>query len=174
MVSGLKHHSSTILLLLFHFTLLLLALKFIMADKNHPVASLTNIKFAVPVVLDMEKGPYSHWAELFKIHCRIHKVLDHIIPPSSESTNAPELTAEALEEWRRLDAMVLQWIYGTISTELLSTVPSLSLIKRHKRRGIVFGIFSMTMRILVLFICSNNSMTYSLIIFLQRMLIVMN
>ena len=113
-----------------------------MADKTHPTATLTSIKFAVPIVLDMEKGQYSHCVKLFKIHCRVHKVLDHIIPPPppKEGTPATEMPADELEEWRRLDALVLQWIYGTISGDLLSTiiVPDTTAQKAWNNFGDIF------------------------------------
>jgi hypothetical protein len=41
---------------------------------------ITNIKNNIPFVLEMEKDHYTMWAELFEVHARAHKVIDHIIP----------------------------------------------------------------------------------------------
>ena len=85
-----------------------------MADK--PSAITLNIKHHIPLVLDMDNVHYSSWAELFKITARANQVLDHIIPP----TTPKEITDKEL--WNRLDAVVLQWIYGTISEDLMLTI----------------------------------------------------
>lgn len=106
-----------------------------MAEKTpyHPALAVSNIKNLVPIVLEMENGQYSSWAELFKIHCRAYQVIDHIIPAQSSSadgkasTQATDSSSAAVSAtdpalWSRLDAIVLQWIYGTISNDLLHTI----------------------------------------------------
>jgi len=56
---------------------------------------------------------------LFEIHARFHKV-DHIIPqPGKEK---PVSTDTSFEMWTILDSTVLQWIYSTISFDLLATI----------------------------------------------------
>ena len=75
-----------------------------------------NIKHHVPLILDVENVHYSSWAEHFKITARANQVLDHIIPPT-ETTEIKDKTA-----WDRADAVVLQWIYGTISEDLMLTI----------------------------------------------------
>ncbi|PNY06260.1 hypothetical protein L195_g002723 [Trifolium pratense] len=113
-----------------------------MANKTdkpfHPALAVTNIKNFISITLEMEKSHYPSWAELFKIHCRAYEVIDHIIPPpvSKPNDTAVETSKTASEKekekeqpvesdpklWSRLDAIVLQWIYGTISTDLLHTI----------------------------------------------------
>lgn len=99
-----------------------------MADsKFHPALAVNNVKNFIPISLEMEKGQYSSWAELFKIHCRAYQVIAHIIPPLPVPPTEKDKTAdqdEARDEalWSRLDAIVLQWIYGTISNDLLHTI----------------------------------------------------
>ncbi|CAH9050222.1 unnamed protein product [Cuscuta epithymum] len=104
----------------------------------HPALAISNIKNFIPITLDLENSDYSSWAELFKITARAYQVLDHILPStddtsSTSSTADPNLTAderlareaarkEAAALWSRLDAIVLQWIYGTISNDLLHTI----------------------------------------------------
>ncbi|KAI3772353.1 hypothetical protein L6452_03537 [Arctium lappa] len=97
-----------------------------MADnKLHPAVTVTNIRNFIHVTLEMEKGQYSSWAEIFKIHYRAFQVIDHIIPPSSSSSSdANKQKDKAVNDdlWSRIDAIVLQWIYGTISNDLLHTI----------------------------------------------------
>ena len=81
----------------------------------HSALSL-NIKHHLPLTLSMDNNYYSSWAELFKITARANQVLHHIIPPAEK----PAITDKEL--WGRLDAVVLQWIYGTIHEDLLLTI----------------------------------------------------
>ncbi|KAI5661558.1 hypothetical protein M9H77_20881 [Catharanthus roseus] len=47
----------------------------------HLALAVSNIKIHVPITLAMENVQYANWVELFKIHCRSHRILHHIIPP---------------------------------------------------------------------------------------------
>ncbi|XP_021757947.1 uncharacterized protein LOC110722983 [Chenopodium quinoa] len=87
----------------------------------HPALVVPNIKANIPITLEMANVQYSTWAELFKIHARSHRVLDHIIPPAKGKEKVPS-TDEEKELWSTLDATVLSWIYSTISNELLQTI----------------------------------------------------
>ncbi|XP_076922250.1 uncharacterized protein LOC143583964 [Bidens hawaiensis] len=97
-------------------------------DKIHPAVTVTNIKNFIPLVLETESSHYNSWAELFRIHCRAFEVTDHIDPkapkPASSSTdkNKAESASVSPALWSRLDAIVLQWIYATISHALLHTI----------------------------------------------------
>ncbi|KAL6505779.1 hypothetical protein OROHE_023158 [Orobanche hederae] len=97
-----------------------------MADaKLHPAITVSNIRNFILITLEMEKGQYSSWAELFKIHCRAFQVIDHILPsPPSSSSSKDKEKEKAIDEefWSRIDAIALQWIYGTISNDLLHTI----------------------------------------------------
>ncbi|XP_056693622.1 uncharacterized protein [Spinacia oleracea] len=88
----------------------------------HPALSVSNIRNHVSIVLEMENVQYGTWAELFKIHARSHKVLHHIIPPPPGKEKPAPKTDDEIEVWSTLDATVLQWIYSTISTDLLNTI----------------------------------------------------
>ena len=96
------------------------------STKFHPAITVTNIKNLIPITLEMEKSQYSSWAELFKIHCRAYQVIDHIITPPAPvaSSSKDKETTDPIspETWARLDAIVLQWIYSTISNDLLHTI----------------------------------------------------
>ncbi|KAL4574806.1 hypothetical protein LXL04_021644 [Taraxacum kok-saghyz] len=82
----------------------------------HPVYTVTNIQTKVRV-LDGVKVTYSSWVKLFKLHARGYKVSDHI-----DGTPAPATTSPDYAQWGEIDAIVLQWIYGSISDDILSRV----------------------------------------------------
>ncbi|XP_035829949.1 uncharacterized protein LOC118479506 [Helianthus annuus] len=66
------------------------------------------------------------WSTLFKVHCQAFEVLDHLsppataAPPSSDADKTVVAAAKAL--LARLDAIVLQWTYATISQPLLRVI----------------------------------------------------
>lgn len=95
-----------------------------MAEKFHPALSITNVKSLIPITLDNETGLYHSWAALFKVQARVHNLLHHIIPPTEEKAKAKydEQKAADPELWDRLDAVVQQWMYATISQDLLHAV----------------------------------------------------
>ena len=82
----------------------------------HPVYIVANIQNKVRI-LDGKKVTYSSWVKLFKLHARGYKVLSHI-----DGTTPPAKTDEDYESWSEIDAIVLQWIYGTLSDDLLTRV----------------------------------------------------
>ena len=86
----------------------------------HPALAVSNIRNNIPIILEMEKDQYGTWAELFRIHARSHRALHHIVPFTTTPPSAP--TSTDYEQWITLDATVLQWIYSTISTDLLKTI----------------------------------------------------
>nr|XP_043620210.1 uncharacterized protein LOC122592065 [Erigeron canadensis] len=98
----------------------------------HPTVTVSNIKTFIPITLDVESGHYTTWSELFKIHCKAFQAFDHIQSPvtsTSTSTSTSDKNKDKdkdktlpTESWERLDSIVLQWIYGTISIDLLHTI----------------------------------------------------
>ncbi|XP_076931184.1 uncharacterized protein LOC143596238 [Bidens hawaiensis] len=103
-----------------------------MDSKLHPAVTVSNIKHVIPITLDNKTGQYTSWSELFKIHCRAYQVYDHLLPKSSSSTASSSSEKQKDEEvasaltaadlWDRLDSIVLQWIYSTISNDLINTI----------------------------------------------------
>ncbi|KAJ9542330.1 hypothetical protein OSB04_028836 [Centaurea solstitialis] len=87
----------------------------------HPALAVSNIKNHISIVLEMENVQYTTWAELFKIQARSHKVIHHIIKTDAAKEKVPA-TNDEKEMWATLDATVLQWIYDTISHDLLHTI----------------------------------------------------
>ncbi|CAH9094724.1 unnamed protein product [Cuscuta europaea] len=67
---------------------------------------------------------YHSRAALFKVLVRVHDVYEHIIPhvQPEELATYEQSKAADLSLWNRLDAAVLQWIYGTISNNLLLAI----------------------------------------------------
>ncbi|KAK1431376.1 hypothetical protein QVD17_07833 [Tagetes erecta] len=82
----------------------------------HPMYTVTNIQNKVRV-LDGEKVSYSSWVTLFHLHVRGHKVMHHI-----DGTPPPPKTDPEHDQWMTVDAIVLQWIYGTLSDEIFARV----------------------------------------------------
>ncbi|XP_074298675.1 uncharacterized protein LOC141629596 [Silene latifolia] len=81
----------------------------------HPAYSISNIKNFVQITLEAENVHYASWAELFLNTARAFDVLDHIAPPKDVVINKDD-------QWNRLDAIIKQWIYRTISIDLLHTI----------------------------------------------------
>ncbi|XP_021984931.1 uncharacterized protein LOC110880787 [Helianthus annuus] len=96
----------------------------------NPAVTVTSIKNLIPVTLDIETDHYTTWSEMFKIQCKAHLVFDHLQPKPATATSSSsgpnkekeEEKSATTETWERLDSIVLQWIYSTISTDLLHTV----------------------------------------------------
>lgn len=107
---------------------------------QHPALNVSNIRTFILVTLEMESSQYVSWAELFQIHARAFLVLDHI----SHSTTAvtEDETSKKVDEalCSRLDAIVLQWIYGTISNDLLHTIiePGSTRLQAWERLRLIF------------------------------------
>ncbi|XP_076912849.1 uncharacterized protein LOC143571255 [Bidens hawaiensis] len=101
-----------------------------MASVSHPALTVNNIKNFIPLTLELENGQYTSWVELFTIHCIVFEVVDHIIPTKISSSSSSKTSTDdkdkeqqtVLISWDRLDAIVKQWIYSTISNDLLMTV----------------------------------------------------
>ncbi|XP_074293743.1 uncharacterized protein LOC141620890 [Silene latifolia] len=87
---------------------------------THSVFAVHNIKNHVSVVLGMDNDQYRLWVALFTNYAKANRVLHHIIDPKGKSTKP--VTDDDKELWETIDATVLQWIYATISDDLLQTV----------------------------------------------------
>ncbi|XP_021727156.1 uncharacterized protein LOC110694287 [Chenopodium quinoa] len=91
-------------------------------QKLHPATLVTNIKTSIPIVLDYDGTQYNNWSTLFQLHCRANLIIDHIIKPvvDPKEKAAEEPSDKAL--WKRLNDIVRQWIYNTISNDLLNFI----------------------------------------------------
>ena len=149
--------------------LLAFILPFFMATstKIHPATLATNIKTYVPIQLDEEGIKFNTWVTLFKLHCRTNLVDDHLIPDDSSKPSVPRDA-----EWQHLDDIVRTWLYGTISSALLSTIvcPKDCALDTWNRIENNFK----TIKLPVFFILNLNSMNFLSLAFLMLRLIVMN
>ncbi|XP_071729174.1 uncharacterized protein [Rutidosis leptorrhynchoides] len=95
------------------------------STKFHPALVVTNIENTIPITLDMDTSKYLSWVSLFITHCQAYQVIDHILPKSTDDSSSSTTTLVThvptvnTETWDRLHAIVLQWIYGTISLDML-------------------------------------------------------
>lgn len=87
-----------------------------MIHAYHPALSATNFKALIPLVLDVDNVKYTPWATLFRNMAKVYMVLDHINPKVNKSKDIDDDLCD------RLDAIVLQWLYGTISKEFFLKV----------------------------------------------------
>nr|XP_017244402.1 PREDICTED: putative F-box/FBD/LRR-repeat protein At5g62970 [Daucus carota subsp. sativus] len=97
-------------------------------DKNFVPRQYSSIKKLIPVVLDLIQVDYSTWSALFRNAARDHNLLHHIDP----TIRAPSLADNTIVTrrvddddtflWRRQDALLLTWIYATISPYLLARI----------------------------------------------------
>lgn len=78
----------------------------------HSALGISNIKNNIALVLDHDT-PYASWVTLFRVTAKAHNVLDHI----DEKVPKPTDIEDSL--WLQVDAAVLQWIYSTVSREIL-------------------------------------------------------
>ncbi|XP_074318090.1 uncharacterized protein LOC141654877 [Silene latifolia] len=86
----------------------------------HPALAVNNITNHIPIKLGMDNDQYPLWVALFTNHAKSNRVLHHIVEPKVAVTGP--VTNDEKELWETLDATVLQWIYSTITTELLETI----------------------------------------------------
>ncbi|KAJ0606576.1 putative RNA-directed DNA polymerase [Helianthus annuus] len=79
----------------------------------HPAYSVSNIQSKIRT-LDGSKVTYSAWVKLFRLHVGAYKVSNHIDDSEPPAAKSPEY-----DQWKELDALVLQWIYSTVLDDLL-------------------------------------------------------
>ncbi|KAL4558896.1 hypothetical protein LXL04_037101 [Taraxacum kok-saghyz] len=82
----------------------------------HPAFTVTIVKNSIPILLDRTNSHYAAWVELFTIQACASNVLDHIDSKTPRPADIDNPT------WTRLDAVVKQWIYSTISADLIQTI----------------------------------------------------
>ncbi|XP_039806492.1 uncharacterized protein LOC120670460 [Panicum virgatum] len=74
-----------------------------------------NIRAHVHIVLDLENTSYSQWRRLFDTVFGKFGLRDHVI----SSTATPRFSDS---EWAMIDECIVNWLYMTISTELVDIV----------------------------------------------------
>ncbi|XP_028199563.1 uncharacterized protein LOC114384090 [Glycine soja] len=121
MILSCFHRALTFLLLLLATISLLTSATITDSNKFHQTLVVSNIKNHISITLEMKNVQYVRWVKLFKIHAPSHKVLHHIVPLEKCKEKVPKIDEEK-DLWSTLDVAVLQWIYATISHDLLHTI----------------------------------------------------
>ncbi|XP_071740896.1 uncharacterized protein [Rutidosis leptorrhynchoides] len=81
------------------------------SGKYDKLYTITYVDHLIPIKLDLAKMNYSHWSTLFSNHCHAFNV--HNFFEAATSSDPPD------EETRKADAVVLGWIFLTISEPIL-------------------------------------------------------
>lgn len=84
-----------------------------MANIHAQAAGVQNIWALVPVVLDLTSPHYNKWRDLVLLTLGRYSLADHVTSDAA----FPDDPA-----WHRMDCVVLSWIYGTVSPELMEVV----------------------------------------------------
>ncbi|XP_050888853.1 uncharacterized protein LOC127094020 [Lathyrus oleraceus] len=86
--------------------------------------TINNVKTIIQVTLENDSNLYLSWSALFKVQTRVHNILDHIIPSSDAHAiqASADLKANDSELWNWLDVVVLQWMYATVSQDILQSI----------------------------------------------------
>ncbi|XP_062221362.1 uncharacterized protein LOC133920806 [Phragmites australis] len=79
--------------------------------------AVLNIKTLIPVTLDLDTSNYTKWRGLFLVILGKYALAEHVL---LDATNPDR------PDWVRMDCVVLAWLYGSISAELLEIVMSSS------------------------------------------------
>ncbi|KAG8054523.1 hypothetical protein GUJ93_ZPchr0001g29915 [Zizania palustris] len=77
--------------------------------------AVLNIKSLVPATLDLATANYTKWRGLFLVTVGKYALTDHVLKDDYHPHRA---------DWVRMDCVVLAWLYGSISAELLEIVMS--------------------------------------------------
>ncbi|KAL2925572.1 hypothetical protein RDABS01_022766, partial [Bienertia sinuspersici] len=109
------------------------------SNDYHPANTVSNIRNEIPIILDYEKGNYSNWVEIFKIHCHACNVLDHIDPKTPHpmdltlalSNCVDSIKATAQQTWDCLknifqDNSEIREIYNESNSLFLENFPDVS------------------------------------------------
>ncbi|EAY90498.1 hypothetical protein OsI_12090 [Oryza sativa Indica Group] len=91
--------------------------------------AVLNVKALVPVTLDLAAANYSRWRGLFIVILGKYALTDHV------ASDVPLLDQA---DWTQMECVVLDWLYGTISHDLLQEVMSPTASARTVWRDLEF------------------------------------
>lgn len=86
-----------------------------LAALHAQVVSVLNIKALVPITLDIAAANFTRWRGLFLVALSKYALTDHVL----SDDHRPDLA-----KWFQMDCVVLAWLYGSISANLLQEVMS--------------------------------------------------
>ncbi|EEC84135.1 hypothetical protein OsI_30480 [Oryza sativa Indica Group] len=78
-----------------------------------PAVSVLNVKALVPINLDVNAANFTRWRGLFLVTVGKYDLTDHVLSDAHHPANL---------SWLQMDCVVLGWLYGTISVDLLQEV----------------------------------------------------
>ncbi|XP_071740869.1 uncharacterized protein [Rutidosis leptorrhynchoides] len=85
--------------------------------KFDKIYTVTSVSHLIPIKLDLAKLNYTHWSTLFRTHCAAFNVDCFITEDEGSSNNDP-----SDDDSKKADAVVLGWIFLTVSESLLERV----------------------------------------------------
>lgn len=85
----------------------------LVANLHAQAVAVSNIRALVPVVLEVGSISYPKWRGLHLITLGKYALTDHVLSDNTFPDVAP---------WHRMDCVVVSWIFGTISANLLELV----------------------------------------------------
>lgn len=83
------------------------------ANLHAQAVVVQNIRALVPVVLDLVTPNYSKWCDRFLTTLGKYSLSDHVLTDTIRADSA---------DWCRRDCVVCEWLYGTISPDLVEIV----------------------------------------------------
>lgn len=86
-----------------------------LAALHAQAVSVLNIKALVPITLDVAAANFTRWRGLFLVALGKYALTDHVL----SDDRRPDLA-----KWFQMDCVVLAWLYGSISADLLQEVMS--------------------------------------------------
>lgn len=86
-----------------------------LAALHAQAVSVLNIKALVPITLDVAAANFTRWRGLFLVALGKYALTDHVL----SDDHRPDLA-----KWFQMDCVVLAWLYGSISADLLQEVMS--------------------------------------------------
>ena len=82
------------------------------ANLHAQAASVQNIRALVPVVLEPLSTHYNRWRDLVLLALERYALDDHILRDATSTAPA----------WRRMDAVVRSWLFGTLNADLMESI----------------------------------------------------
>nr|XP_025883367.1 uncharacterized protein LOC112939900 [Oryza sativa Japonica Group] len=100
-----------------------------LAALHAQAVSVLNIKALVPVTLDVAATNYTRWHGLFLVALGKYALTDHVLSDAYHFDRA---------DWVQMDCVVLAWLFGTISFDLLQDVLATDTTARLVWRGLEY------------------------------------
>jgi len=82
------------------------------ANLDAQAASVQNIRALVPVVLEPLSTHYNRWRDLVLLALERYALDDHVLRDATSTAPA----------WRRMDAVVRSWLFGTLNADLMESI----------------------------------------------------